>query len=189
VNGEITAAFVGAIILPDRVIAKGYVMSGDGLIQVVGEGDVPQKYRSVRQVKASYVAPGFIDIHVHGAANADYMDGTERAVRIVNLSHARHGTTTIFPTTTTGSFSELDAMVNACEAVGESWTPADGARIGGIHFYGPYFAEDKVGCHPVSGRRSPVQSEYEYFLAKDIVRIATCAAELEGALPVTTAVT
>jgi N-acetylglucosamine-6-phosphate deacetylase len=181
VNGEITAAFVGAIILPDRVIAKGYVMSGDGLIQVVGEGDVPQKYRSVRQVKASYVAPGFIDIHVHGAANADYMDGTERAVRIVNLSHARHGTTTIFPTTTTGSFSELDAMVNACEAVGESWTPADGARIGGIHFYGPYFAEDKVGCHPVSGRRSPVQSEYEYFLAKDIVRIATCAAELEGA--------
>ncbi len=51
-----------------------------------------------------------------------------------------------------------------------------------MHFYGPYFAEDKVGVHSVEGRRDPVRDEYEYFLRKSIVRIATCAAELPGAL-------
>ena len=65
--------------------------------------------------------------------------------------------------------------------VRDSWSVADGASIAGIHFYGPYFAEDKVGCHSVKGRRNPSAEEYDEFLALGIIRIATCAAELPGA--------
>ena len=110
------------------------------------------------------------------------MDGTEEAVRTANIAHAKHGTTSIFPTTTTGSFEQLDGMVKSCENVQRTWTPTDGARIAGVHFYGPYFAPDKVGVHPPEGRRDPVRQEYEYFLRKEIIKIATCAAELPGAL-------
>jgi N-acetylglucosamine-6-phosphate deacetylase len=42
------------------------------------------------------------------------MDGTTEAVRIANRIHAKHGTTTIFPTTTTGTPDQLDRMLNAC---------------------------------------------------------------------------
>ena len=128
--------------------------------------------------RGGVIAPGFVDIHVHGGAGADYMDGTVDAVRIANRAHARHGTTTIFPTTTTGTPAEIDAMLDACAAARAAWTPADGARIAGVHFYGPYFAEDKVGCHSVAGRRDPDRREYRRQFARGIIRVATCAAEL-----------
>ncbi|MDB5667031.1 amidohydrolase family protein [Cypionkella sp.] len=174
--------FRGVVVLPEQVMQDGYVACSQGKIVAVGEGKTPAVYARFSSVTADIIAPGFIDIHVHGAANADYMDGTLDAVKTVNRAHATHGTTAIFPTTTTGSFEELDAMVTSCETVKKNWTRSDGARIAGIHFYGPYFAEDKVGCHDAAGRRDPVKSEYEYFLSKDIIKIATCAAELVGAL-------
>src|SRR5690606_20589030 len=116
-------------------------------------------------VEGRHIAPGYVDLHVHGGDGADYMDGTVEAVRTANRAHARHGTTTIFPTTTTGSTDELGAMLNACGDVRTHWSPADGARIGGVHYYGPYFASDKVGCHSEHGRRDPDPEEYERFLA------------------------
>lgn len=108
------------------------------------------------------------------------MDGSPDAVRIANRVHARHGTTTIFPTTTSSN-EEIRAMLDACGAVAHYWPPKDGARIGGVHYYGPYFAEDKVGCHSKKGRRDPDRAEYEGFLSTGLIRIATCAAELPGA--------
>jgi N-acetylglucosamine-6-phosphate deacetylase len=72
-------------------------------------------------------------------------------------------------------------MLNACAEVRRNWSVADGARIAGVHYYGPYFAADKVGCHSVDGRRDPTPDEYERFLSLNLIRIATCAAELPGA--------
>jgi len=128
-----------------------------------------------------FIAPGFVDIHVHGGDGADYMDGTAGAVQTANRCHARHGTTTIFPTTTTGAPEQIDAMLDACASVQRRWSIADGARIGGVHFYGPYFAEDKVGCHLKSGRRDPDPGEYRRQFARKLIRVATCSAELPGA--------
>jgi len=128
-----------------------------------------------------FIGPGYVDIHVHGGDGADYMDGTEEAVRISNRAHARHGTTTIFPTTTTGSVKQIEAMLYACKTVKKDWSVKDGARVAGVHFYGPYFAEDKVGCHLKSGRRNPSRREYLKDFDLGIIQIATCAAELPGA--------
>ena len=72
-------------------------------------------------------------------------------------------------------------MLDACVEVRRQWSIEDGARIGGVHYYGPYFAEDKVGCHLKEGRRDPNPTEYEAVFAMDLVRVATCAAELPGA--------
>lgn len=170
-------SFHGTAILPDRLIADAYVTCEAGRIASVGR----RAPRGVPVLEGAYISPGFIDIHVHGGDGADYMDGTADAVRIANRAHAARGTTSIFPTTTTGSTAELSAMLNACIGVRDNWTPADGARIAGVHYYGPYFAEEKVGCHSVEGRRNPDAAEYEAFFKLGIIRIATCAAELPGA--------
>jgi N-acetylglucosamine-6-phosphate deacetylase len=170
--------FHGEVILPDRTVAEGYVLVEDGRIAAVGAG-MPSTDFEV--VQGRYIAPGFVDLHVHGGAGSDYMDGTAEAVRIANRAHARHGTTTIFPTTTTGSTEEIRRMLEGCKEVRDRWSAADGARIAAVHYYGPYFAEDKVGCHSKEGRRDPLPSEYEKFLAMGIIGIATCAAELPGA--------
>jgi N-acetylglucosamine-6-phosphate deacetylase len=170
----------GNVVLPDGIAENATIRCEAGRISHVEETVDQHPSDEIFDYRGHYISPGFVDIHVHGAAGADYMDGTMAAARAVNVAHARHGTTSIFPTTTTGSFQQLDDMVKACENVQASWTPLDGARIAGVHFYGPYFAKDKVGVHSEEGRRDPVREEYEYFLSKEIIKIATCASELPG---------
>lgn len=171
----------GDVILPDRILENAVIRCEGGRIVAIEDHRSRRASKTLFDFPGHFLSPGFVDIHVHGGAGADYMDGTVEAVRTANRAHLCHGTTSVFPTTTTGSFQQLDDMVNACSSLKEAWTPRDGARIAGIHFYGPYFAEDKVGVHPPAGRRDPLQEEYEYFLAKDIIKIATCASELPGA--------
>jgi N-acetylglucosamine-6-phosphate deacetylase len=175
--------FIGRVICPDRILDRGAVICRDGKITAVLETPPANTAAdaTVIDVGDGYVAPGFVDIHVHGGDGADYMDGDVGAVRTANRCHVRHGTTTIFPTTTTGSRAQIAAMLGACRTVQREWAIADGARIGGVHFYGPYFAEDKVGCHRKDGRRDPDPNEYVEHFASGIIGVATCAAELPGA--------
>jgi N-acetylglucosamine-6-phosphate deacetylase len=171
----------GNLVLPDSIIEGAFLSVEGGRITAIDRQQPVGTEGRIIEVGDGYIAPGFVDIHVHGGAGADYMDGTPDAVRIANNAHLRHGTTTIFPTTTTGSTIQLERMVRSCITVRDRWSPADGPHIGGIHFYGPYFAEEKVGCHSLEGRRNPDPEEYHHFFNFGIIRVATCAAELPGA--------
>ena len=172
----------GNLVLPDSLLEDGCLIVQDGRIEYSGSREAApvSDADSVQSINDGWIAPGYVDIHVHGGDNADYMDGTVEAVKIANRIHARHGTTTIFPTTTTGLPEQIDTMLNACLAVQEGYQLLDGARIGGVHYYGPYFAADKVGCHSVDGRRDPKPEEYVRCFDLGIIQVATCAAELPG---------
>jgi N-acetylglucosamine-6-phosphate deacetylase len=173
----------GTAILPQRLIPNATVVCVNRRIVSVGPGGKQRIPRDAEYIDArgGYISPGFVELHVHGGAGADFMDGTADAVRTANRAHARHGTTSIFPTTTTGSPKQLDAMLKACAEVQREWQVADGGRLMGVHFYGPYFAEDKVGAHSPAGRRDPTPAEYRDYFSRGIIKIATCAAELRGA--------
>jgi N-acetylglucosamine-6-phosphate deacetylase len=173
--------FRGRVVVPDRILDDGAIFCRDGSITAVKQGGRISRDTTVIDARGGWIVPGFVDIHVHGGDGADYMDGTADAVKTANRAHLRRGTTTIFPTTTTGSPAQIERMLEACLEVRRNWTAADGARIGGVHLYGPYFAEKKVGCHSVEGRRDPTAEEYGRYFQLGIVRIATCGAELPGA--------
>ncbi len=176
--------FRGNVILPTRLLARGAVVVENERIVAIGSEDDVRAPDGAAVIDAGdgYVSPGFVDIHTHGGAGSDYMDGAADAVRIVNRAHARRGTTTIFPTTTTGTPEQLAAMLDAVAEVANEWTVQDGARIAGVHWYGPYFAADKVGAHPKGHERNPDPAEYGPALARGIIKSATCAAELPGAV-------
>jgi N-acetylglucosamine-6-phosphate deacetylase len=171
----------GTVVLPDKLLPDAVVVCEGGCITRVGRTRKLPQGATLVDAKGGYIAPGLVDIHVHGGDGADFMDGTVAAVRTACRAHARHGTTTIFPTTTTGSHEQLGAMLAACVELQRGGTAADGARVAGVHFYGPYFAPDKVGCHSQAGRRDPDAREYRRHFDTGIIRIATCAAELPGA--------
>jgi N-acetylglucosamine-6-phosphate deacetylase len=175
----------GTAILSDRLLPDAVVVCSKGKIVAVGSSRKVRVPRGAEFVDArgGYLSPGFVEMHVHGGDGADFMDGTADAVRTADRAHTRHGTTSIFPTTTTGSPAQLDAMLKACVTVRREWSVADGARLMGVHFYGPYFAADKVGAHAPQGRRDPVVAEYLDYFSRGIIKIATCAAELPGAGP------
>jgi N-acetylglucosamine-6-phosphate deacetylase len=173
----------GTVVLPDRLLPDGMVLIEGQRIQ-----SVSKRKRLPRDVVAldaagGWIVPGFVDIHVHGGGGADFMDGTEQAVLEVCRSHLRHGTTTLFPTTTTGSVPHLLEMIAACRAAGKRLNAgtAQGAAIAGVHLYGPWFAADKAGCHERSECREPLAEEVRQYFRTKMIRIATCAAELPGA--------
>ncbi|MCZ7649557.1 MAG: amidohydrolase family protein [Planctomycetota bacterium] len=169
-------------ILPDRLIEDAALLAEGGRIKAVDARAALPCPAGAERIDAGggYLGPGYLDIHVHGGAGADFMDGTAEAVRAAVGCHTRHGTTTIFPTTTTGSREQIRAMLEACREVRDGWAPAQGARIAGVHFYGPYFAAPKVGCHNPAGRRDPDSAEYRAAFETGLVKVATCAAELPG---------
>lgn len=179
-----TTVFRGTVILPSGLLPQGVVLvEGERIVAVGPEREVKLPLgATVIDAKEGYVSPGFVDIHTHGGGGFDFMDGTQEAVRVSNRVHARHGTTSIFPTTTTGTPAQLVDMLDAVESVRHDWNVADGARIGGVHWYGPYFATEKVGAHPKGYERNPDPAEYGPALARGIIKTATCAAELPGAV-------
>ncbi|MEZ6091358.1 MAG: amidohydrolase family protein [Pirellulaceae bacterium] len=164
--------------MPDRLLSDGMVLCRDGMIDFVGPAQQLSDGIGVVDCSDAYISPGFIDLHVHGGGNADFMDGTVDAVRTAMATHLRHGTTTIFPTTTTGTPAQILRMLDACREVSQA---SDLSHLAGVHLYGPFFAADKAGCHLATARRSPHTDEYQAYFDTGIVRIATCAAELPGA--------
>ncbi len=172
------------VILPTSVLPNACVVCVDGVIEYVGSKPRrAPKQAFIVDAKNQFLSPGFVDIHVHGGGGFDFMDATLQAVAAICGAHRKHGTTTLFPTTTTGTKDDILSMIACCKAYQEhsSSGALTGARIAGVHLYGPFFAPDKSGCHLSSECRSPDAAEYDDYFKTNMVSIATCAAELPNA--------
>src|SRR5437660_541221 len=96
-----TLLITGAsLILEDRLLPDGWLLIRDTAIDSLGPPGKPPAADRTIDLAGDYLAPGFIDLHVHGGAGHDFMDGTETAFRAACRAHARHGTTSLLPTTT-----------------------------------------------------------------------------------------
>ena len=173
------------LILPDREMPDGAVDVDNGRIGAIGpEHELGGWSGPTVDAAGSFVVPGFVDLHVHGGDNADFMDGTVEAFETVIRAHTRHGTTSIVPTSTVARHEQTIAFLKHARALRRRGAqPQLGlGRVVGAHLYGPYFNEEKVGCHPKDPARPPTPAEYEQYLAfADVLLTATCAPELPGA--------
>lgn len=176
------------VLLPDRMEALDVLLEG-GRIAALGIGLEASGATESLDLEGRYLAPGFLDLHVHGGAGHDFMDGTEEAFRETRRAHLRHGTTSLLPTTTVARHDQHLAFLEVCRKTlnGDLETEAGVAGIGdqarnlGAHFYGPYFNVDARGCHPGATARAPDPAEYESYLPFGCIRRATVAPELPGA--------
>jgi N-acetylglucosamine-6-phosphate deacetylase len=171
----------GTLVLPDRLVPDGEVVTLDDRIAHVGSAP-PGSVSGIRFVdlQGGYLLPGFVDLHVHGGDGADFMDGTTDAFLAVLAAHARHGTTSCAPTTTVARHDQHLAFLGLVHEL--RLRPAGGARVLGAHIYGPYFALEARGCHSATAVRSPTPADYEpYFEFAADIRTATVAPELPGA--------
>lgn len=169
----------GALVLPDGILADGAMIVEGELITAVGKrGEIGRNGERIEH--DGFVAPGFIDLHVHGGCGADFMDATDDAFKTAVDAHARHGTTSIVPTTTVATHEQILETLGACRRAMKA--AQQSARIVGCHFYGPYFGKQAAGCHPAAPLRDPEPSEFEKYLAfGDVIASATVAPELPSA--------
>ncbi len=149
------------LILPDRILPEAGLTCRDGIIVELGS-HVSAGINAI-DLGGMYLAPGFVDLHVHGGDGADFMDGTAEAFLQVCRCHLRHGTTSLTPTSTV---ARMDQYLRFLELCGElSADVPGGARILGAHFYGPYFARPARGCHPDQDFLIPDETNARRFTA------------------------
>ncbi|MBE6957320.1 MAG: N-acetylglucosamine-6-phosphate deacetylase [Ruminococcaceae bacterium] len=108
--------------------------------------------------KGLYVSPGFVDMHLHGAAGYDFLEGTAEAYQGISAAVAQHGTTAIAPTLATSTLENILLSIEKFEealAAGVS-----GAKLLGIHLEGPYFAMSQKGAQDPKYIRDFDPAEY-----------------------------
>src|SRR6476646_238673 len=160
------------LMMPDRLLPQGSLVAEDGRIKRASQLKYMHPPAGAINLEGMYLAPGFLDLHVHGGDGADFMDGTPDAFRTVCRAHARHGTTALLATTTVARHEQHLAFLRTCRALKGQDT--GGAVVLGAHFYGPYFAGPARGCHPGGPVRAPRPEEYADYLAfADCIRTAT----------------
>jgi len=172
----------GMVITPSKTIEKGVVVFEDGKITAVGQRNQLEVPKNAKVIDASgkIVAPGFVDIHVHGGKGRDVMDASYEAIEEIAKFLVSHGTTSFVPTTISAPRSGLLRTVKAVKAAMEKVT--DGAEVLGIHLEGPYINLEKRGAHDADYVRHPSIDEFEeiWEASNHTVKIVTLAPELDG---------
>lgn len=169
----ITVIQNGRLVLPHGIVEQPLYLE-DGKIIAIG-GDRP--YDEAIDAQQNLVAPGFVDIHTHGANGHDFMDGTVEAVLEAAKMHLKHGTTTIFPTAMTSSVATIrDSLEAMREAMKQS------PQIAGAHLEGPYFSLAQCGAQNTKYITPPQEEDYLSLLHDfpDVIRRWSFAPELPG---------
>lgn len=171
----------GTVITPYRYIPQGTVVIENGSILGIHEGDVDVPDATVLDAGGDYIAPGFIDLHIHGGGGHDFMDGSENAFLEIAKTHARYGTTALVPTTLTSEKEDLLKTLEIYETANARNT--EGAQFLGMHLEGPYFAMSQRGAQDPRYIRNPDPAEYKEVLAySSSITRWSAAPELEGAI-------
>jgi len=170
----------GEIITPDKNLGMGTVIIHEGKIIGIEHGNIEIADSIAIDAEGCYIAPGFIDLHTHGAGDSDFMDCTEEACIRIAKVHARYGTTLLYPTTLTADNDELFRFFDIYNRIKDQ---EEGAAFGGLHLEGPYFNPLFKGAQDAKYLRNPDPREYMEILdrCKDIARWSM-APELPGAL-------
>lgn len=171
----------GKIVTPYRIIPNGTILVTGDTITAVADGNIDGADAIEIDAKGDYIAPGFIDIHVHGGGGHDFMDGSEEAFLKIAETHARYGTTAMFPTTLT---SEKEDLLHILEVYERANTKnVTGAQMLGMHLEGPYFAVNQRGAQDPRYIRDPDPGEYKEIIARSSsIKRWSAAPELKGAV-------
>ncbi len=166
----------GKIVLKDRVV-EGYAL----LISDVVEGILPAEEIPagipVIDAEGGYIAPGLIDLHIHGYLGKDVCDGEEESIRTISKGLLANGVTGYLPTTMTVDMKVIRKALEVCRDLMEESRDWDGSVILGCHAEGPFISESKKGAQDAKYILKP-DAEFVKEYA-DIIRIITLAPETD----------
>ena len=180
----------GRLLTPTDAVEHPLVLVEQGRIVDIsarGSRQVPAG-ASTSDFGNNAIAPGYVDLHIHGSAGYDVMDDTAEALPAIEQLLARHGVTSYFPTTVT---APMDATLRALERLadaieGRERNNGDGKIRTlplGVHLEGPFISHARRGVHPPENLLAPTLALFERFwqAARGRIRMMTIAPELEEA--------
>jgi len=182
-----TLIHAGRALTPATELPDAGILIRDGVIDAIGPRagmTLPSGAVEIQAIDKT-AAPGFIDVHIHGAGGHDVMEGSSAALAAVTKKVAEFGTTSLLATTVTASPEDT---CRAIEGIAkyipqQHAAPPAGAEIIGMHFEGPFISKERAGVHPPQWIQLPSAQMFERFLqaAAGNARLMTIAPEVLGA--------
>ena len=165
------------LIFPDGIREGLEIVTQHGkIVEIRQQTKAPAN--DVVDVDGNYLAPGFVDLHVHGAIGRDTMEASAEAFRAICDYHASGGTTSLLLTTAT---APIDAIVDVLKAVRDCRPTIP--QIAGVHIEGPFISKTKHGAQRAEFIRNPTPEAVGRLLEyTDAIKRITIAPELPGAL-------
>jgi N-acetylglucosamine-6-phosphate deacetylase len=185
----ITVLLARQMLTPLERVDDAVLVIEDGIISAAGtraEMSIPAGARII-DFSDAILTPGLVDIHIHGAAGHDVMEGDADSLAAIERLLARHGVTSYCPTTVTAPLNEtlaaLEKLAKAVESA-KTITHADRAQPLGIHLEGPFLSHARPGVHPPVSLQPASERVFApmWEAAVGQVAILTIAPELGGAL-------
>ncbi len=171
--------FKNVKIITEKEIVSGEVAVENGKITAVQpQIDAPQDAQII-DGGGRYLSPGFIDLHVHGGGGYSAMGGRDAVVKMCE-AHAKHGTTSILPTTLAAPIAQLKTAI---DGVREAQAATDRVHILGVHLEGPFLSPNMCGAQSPENILSPAREDFEDLLSYwDGIKIVGAAPETDGGL-------
>jgi N-acetylglucosamine-6-phosphate deacetylase len=167
---------VSLVLANVRVVDARGERAGDVAVEGARIAAAPAPGAERVDLGGSVLAPGFLDLHVHGGGGASFHSPDPAAARAAAAFHLAHGTTGLLATTLVAAPAPLRAIVAAlAEAAAEE------PGILGIHLEGPYMNPARPGALSAGDMRAPDPEEAEALRAAGPVRMISLAPELPGA--------
>ena len=168
----------GRIVMPDGVLSEHAITFDKRIESVVPQWDLNLDEYDVIDAKGHLVAPGLVDIHIHGYLGEDASDGSAKGLKVMAAGIAKNGVTSWCPTTMTIAKDEIVKAFDTARAV-KAEKPCYGAKILGVNCEGPFINPSKKGAQPGEYILPP---DGDFILEHaDILKLFTLAPEMEGA--------
>ena len=167
----------GRIVLPDEVVVGKALAFCEESGKIEGIYDSVPEDAKVIDAEGHYVAPGLVDIHIHGYLGKDVCDADPEGLKTIACGIAKNGVTSFLPTTMTVAMEQIVDTLNSVRAVKEDSKSWDGAEILGVHAEGPFINPSKKGAQAEENILVP---DADFVLENaDIIRSLTIAPEMD----------
>ena len=167
----------GGRVLVDDTPVEAAVVVREGRIAEVTAHPPAGK---VLDVGGRLIAPGLVDIHIHGAAGHSFEQAEDDDGVATILHHlARRGVTTVLASLASDEVATLAGTVRALHRHRDQPLPG-AAELAGVHLEGPFLAPAQAGAHSPAVLRDPDPEAVEA-LAGLSPAVITLAPERAGA--------
>jgi len=167
----------GKIVLPDGVVTGKALAFDEATGKIEGVVDAAPAGAACIDATGNYVAPGLVDLHIHGYLGEDVSDGSKEGLKKIAFGIAKNGVTAFLPTTMTVSKPEIIAALDTARALKAESRTWDGAEILGVHAEGPFINPGKKGAQAEENILPP---DADFVLENaDIISSITIAPEMD----------
>ena len=171
---------VNGMVYRNRRFERADIYIKKGKMYVLAQTAETEKEVESIDARGKKIAPGFIDVHMHGAAGIDVNAANAKDLETICRFTACHGTTSLLCSILTDTEQKTKWCIK--QFMEHQKLEHQGANLLGIHLEGPFLSCEYKGAMPeelLQKRNLPLLKEYQA-LAGGYIRYITVSPELEG---------